>query len=372
MRKAGATHVVAVMSGNYVQRGEPAIFDKFRRAQAAVIGGVDLVLELPLPWAVASAERFSTGMVAVAVGTGVADGFSFGCETAELSMFQRAAALSVQPGFQEKIKDIRRDGSSYPAAAAKICGDTLAAMFSQPNNILGVEYVKALMKYDFQGHILPVQRFAAAHDALKACDSIASAMFIRNLLATGKMIDLPVPDGCAELYASLIDAGFYVKDKTSYERQLLTLLRAAEKSVYDAIPDAVGGFGDRVYRAVRQASSLEEVYALIKCKRFTFSSVRRAVLCAALGVTADTVSRQPPYIRVLAMNDKGKSLLRQMRKQAELPVLMRHADTASLDGFGKKVYDLECRATDIYNTLTARLRPCGTNMTDNVFILGEK
>lgn len=368
MREAGATHIAVVMSGNFVQRGETAMFEKHDRARAAIGGGADLVLELPLPWSTAPAERFAAGACRLALATGVADGFSFGCENADLSLLTGAAdaLLARQDEYRRN-----RENQSYPAFLAATLPQPLYEAVSQPNNILAVEYIRYLRQQGFSGTLVPVQRVHAAHDGDKTSETIASAALLRKKMLAGERCDSFLPPESAALCRRALESGAYIGARAEWERQWLALLRTHDKAYFCSLPFASGGLGDRLWRAVRTAQSLEAVYDAVKSKRFTHASVRRLTLHAVMGVTDDLVRADPPYLRVLARNDRGREILRAMRKKASLPVVMRHADSRALDSFSQKVYALECAAADLYHTFTHRIFPCGADMTYSLYRGGE-
>ena len=370
-RRAGATHVVAVMSGNYVQRGEPALFDSFLRAEAAVRGGADLVLSLPLPWAVAPAERFAFGAAYLAVKSGVCDVFSFGCESEEPALLTQTARLLSQMDSQLRPAAAKRENQSYPALLSSLLPAPCAKILEQPNNVLGVAYIRSLEALGFSGEILPVRR-TCAHDGAVPEGAFAGASYLRGQIREGKQVNSFIPDPVQPLVSRAIAAGRFTGVPEKWQRQLLAVLRLKERDDFANLPFAGGGLEDRFYQAVRTARDLNELYAAVKTKRFTHASVRRLCLHAALGVTEDICRAAPPYLRVMAVGKGGNEILRQMREKAGLPVIQRKADVAKLDFFVQKVYALECRGTDFYHTLTECVRPCGTEMTDQIFRIGEE
>ena len=366
-RRNGATHFVAVMSPNFVQRGEPAFFDKFLRACAAVLGGADIVLELPLAFALSSAERFASGVVETALSTGICGGFTFGCETDMPELLFEIARIMNRPGFYEKVNDARAEGASFPTACARVCGDKYEDVFSGSNNLLGIEYIRALMKRGFSGDILPVRRLSVCHDSASVWDGFASAMSLRALLRGGGDISPFVPTGCAELYAEAMLRGEYPEN---YERAVVSLLRAAPESAYYSIPDAGGGFAQRLFRSVRENDSLAAVFDGAKTKRFTHSAVRRAVYNVILSITLSDIEQNVRYIRPLAFrSDTAAELFEKMSLAASVPILSRHAQTKGFDEMQTEAYNMEYRATDIYNSFLKNPRKCGTDRTDRVFVL---
>lgn len=371
MRQAGATHVAAVMSGSFVQRGEPALLDPYLRAQAAVRSGVDLVLSLPLPWAVAPAERFAFGAAFLAVKSGAADGFSFGCECDAPSLLLQTAQWLANQEDELRQQSAKRTNCSYPSLLSSVLPQPYGAVLQQPNNILGVEYIKSLKALGFSGEIFPVRR-TCEHDGSSPSGVFASASFLRSLVREGKDFSAYVPPESLDVISQAIAEGRVTGTPEKWERQILSVLRLKEKGDFSALPFVGGGLEDRLYRAVRQACNLQQLYAIMKSKRFTHASVRRLTIHAVLGVPDEFCRADPPYLRVLAVGKGGNDILRKMRESAKVPVIQKRSDVSRLDFFAQKVYALECRAGDFYNLLTDRVRPCGTEMTDQIFRIGEK
>lgn len=364
-RKKGATHIAAVMSGNFVQRGEPAIFPKNCRAAAAVSGGVDLVFDLPSVWALAPAERFARASITLALSSGVADGFTCGCETANPDLLSRTAKLLSSMETKEKIQENRKN-LSYPAAVAHAVPNFAAEILSKPNNILAVEYLKSLQEREAELEFLPIERQFSSHDAQTENGGIASAKLLRSKLRNGEAIWRFLPPRAAEIFENAWKNGDYISDVKNIERQVLAVLRRMSLDDFTRLHGGGGGFAERFYRAVRQANSLDSLLFSVKSKRFTLSGVRRFLWNAVLEIPEEIAGLSPPYLRVLAFNQRGTEILRAMRKRATLPIVMRKSDIDKLDTFAKRVYDLECRATDFYNTFFPSMHPCGTEMTENI------
>ena len=365
--RSGATHFVAVMSPNFVQRGEPAYFDKYLRAEAAVRGGVDLVLELPLIYALSSAERFASGAVEIALATGICDGFTFGCETPDLELLTQAALIMNQDDFQDKIREERRNGKSYPTACMRVCGERFHDVFSASNNLLAVEYIRALLKKGFKGEILPVERFGSAHDSDITDKGITSAMNIRKMFLRGEDYSDYIPVNCVETYRDALSKGLYPEN---FENAVVSLLRSVPKSAFERLPDAKGGFADRLYRAVYNGSTLEEIFEAAKTKRFTHASVRRAVYSIILSVDRDAIEQGVQYLRPLAFrNETAEGLFSEISKKSILPLLSRHNMIYGFDETAVKMYNMENHAVDLYNSFLKSPRPCGTDRTDRTVIL---
>ena len=281
--------VVCVMSGNFVQRGTFAVYDKRTRTEAALKGGADLVLELPTAYATRSAEGFARAGVQLLEATGVVERLAFGTECADL---QALTALAGEiKAHQGEIAQVMKTGCSYPAARRKVIDS-------------------------------PVQRLGLGHDTT---DPLYSASAIRATLPAEAIYSI---EHC--------------------QRAVLAVLRRMEAADWAAIDDVTDGLENRLARAAQSATSLEELYTTIKTKRYTHARIRRIVLRAYLGIGKGDYPATPPYLRVLGFNAAGKALLAKMQHSATLPTVTRMADVKALSPEGQALFRLESRCTDLY------------------------
>ena len=347
LREQGADAIVCAMSGNFVQRGEFAVVNKLSRAEMALRGGADLVLELPTPWASATAETFARGGVQLLTMAGCTH-LAFGCECGDITLLQKVAALLTQELFAADIKKHLSGGVSYAVArkqAAQAHLGPAADILDTPNNILAIEYLKAISfcKSPLQPIALP--RRGAAHDG-EAKDGFASASHIRQWLRCGRIAEaeqyLPAP--AADILRREIDAG-RMADMALCERGILAHLRRMEEESFRAFDGGNEGLYHRFYQAVQTASTLAEVLQKAKTKRYAHARLRRMALAAYLNLPP--VPDRPPYLRLLAADETGRKLLRQMQK-AGLPVLTKPADVEKLGAEAAKLFARECEMTDLY------------------------
>ena len=347
--------VVCVMSGNYVQRGVCAVADKWTRAGLALEHGADLVLELPTPWAISSAEGFARGAVEVLRATGVVDSISFGSESGDLEGLRRVAACLEGEDYRAALRSELDKGSSFARSRRQAVVDCIGLqgkLLDSPNDSLAVEYLRA------SGGLRPiaVRRVGSGHDSRETGDGFASASAVRELIERGdwEEVDALLCPGDGP---RLRKAG--VARMANGERAVLSRLRGMGEADFAALPDsgAAEGLPDRLVRAARQAVSLEEFYALAKTKRYAHARLRRLALWAFLGLTAaDRTGPCPPYLRVLGLNGRGKALLREMKETAVLPVVVKPAKAGDL-------LERESRLTDQYGLFLDKIRPCGMEYT---------
>lgn len=345
--------VVCAMSGDFVQRGEAAIYSKFARAEAAVRSGADLVVELPVPWALSSAEGFARGAVALLGAVG-AEYLSFGSEAGDVAPLHALADILAAPETNDRIKERLASDATLSYAAARqlavrdAAGDK-AALLEQPNNILAVEYLKAISALSLDMTPMTVAREGAAHDGESAAGSrVRSAMDIRRALAQGADIASLVPPAAAAVYTREREQG-RAQDRERMELAVLSRLRMLPEEAYAALPDAQHGVGARLYEAARREASLDAVLAAAKTKRYALSRIRRMCMCAAVGVTVGMSAGTPPYIRVLAATERGCALLRALdAKEGGLPVITKPASVKQFSAECTQVFAAGAYAHDLF------------------------
>ncbi|MDR2615077.1 MAG: nucleotidyltransferase family protein [Oscillospiraceae bacterium] len=311
--------VVAALSPNFVQRGEPAVYSKLVRARDALRLGADLVIELPTPFALSSAESFARAGVSLLVSTGVVRAIAFGSESGGLSPLRRSAEILSSERCEELTRRGLRLGLSYGAArqAALEALYDGAEILKSPNNMLGVEYIRAALAQNAPLEFFTVKR-----------ESDHSSSRLREILrARG------APD--AVFSEMLNDA-------------VLSRLRVMTARDFAEIRGSGDGLAERAAKYARTAGSLRSAEEAVKTKRYASSRVRRFLLCAALGIR-DDLPTSPPYIRVLAAGGAGRALLREIKRSASLPVITKTSHARRLGGDIPRLFELEAAATDLYN-----------------------
>ena len=365
------TAVVAVMSGNWVQQGDCAIGDKWTRARLALMGGVDLVLELPTVWAVSTAESFARGAVGILKATGVVDVLSFGSECGSVDELQRVASCLDSPSYQACIARYLEQGwsvaSCRQAAVEELLGQALGSLLATPNNNLGVEYIRSLNALQSKIRPVTVQRQGAAHNSISTDRPlfVSATQLRRDLRANkGGRTDGYLNPAALELLQDM-------PSLSRAERTMLALLRAMTAEDWATLPDsgAVEGLPQRMERAGRQCTSMEQFFELAKTKRYTRARLNRLLLCAYLGIRSTDVPDEPPYLRVLGFNSRGQEVLRQMKKRAVLPILTKPAHGKELDERGRRLFKLEARCTDLYDLCFEAIKAPGREWTTGPVIL---
>lgn len=362
--------VVCVMSGSWVQRGECALADKWTRAELALESGADLVLELPLPWAISSAEGFARGAVAVLEATGVVDTLSFGSESGDLVSLRMLAEGLGSEAYRNALRGELDKGISFADARQRAmvrCVGKRAELLREPNDSLGVEYLRAA-----EGRLdaLAVVREGVSHDSDSPTGGFASASALRELAKKGKWAEMVpwMPVGAPE---TLKRAG--IADRSRIQRALLARLRTMGEADFAALPDSGSkeGLPARLVRAAGEAESLEEFYRLAKTRRYVHARLRRLVIWAFLGLTAADRPARPEYLRVLGMNSRGMELLRAMKACSTLPILTKPAHISEFSPEARRLFALECRGTDLYGLCFEKIQPGGLDYTSGPVILEQ-
>lgn len=331
--------IVCLMSGNYVQRGKPAIMDKSLRAQAAILSGADLVLELPITASLSSAEGFASEGVRIL--KGFCDQLCFGAETADRSLLMDTARTLLSDDFSTALVQQLDRGLSFPVAREAALGQLGLgeAAVSLPNDILATEYCKAILSQNATLEPMPIPRRGDYHDN-RADPENPSATAVRALILENAPWQAYVPEnarGCFE--------GAALHDLAFGERAILAKLRTMSDGEFEALPYGSEGLWRKLMHNSRCCASLEDILTRTKSKRYTRTRLDRMVMCAFLGISREMLLADAPYVRVLALNDKGRSVL----KKARLCGTFLNAGQVPDDPY----WLLEKRAGDLYGLFCA-------------------
>lgn len=354
-RKALPHHgVICVMSGHFTQRGTAASLDKHTRAEMALRGGADLVLELPVLWAAASAETFARGGIQCLLDTGVVDTIAFGSEDGALSRIRAVAEILDSPQFQALLKEEVQKGLSYAAARQKAAEALLgesAACLSQPNNNLGVEYLRAL-SYWGRGDVnaLTFRRQGAGHDSRETGSPVVSASLLRQWMEqeNWNALEQSLPQASWMLLKERLQKGEAPAQLERCGNAVLARLRSMTEEELRRLPDWEPGLEHRIQKAAQNSVTLAECYDKAKTRRYPEARIRRMALWAFLNLNAADRPEKVPYLRVLGCNERGRAILKDMKERARLPILTKPAQVRRLDEAAQRVFALECRATDLW------------------------
>ncbi|SCY85080.1 nucleotidyltransferase [Alkaliphilus peptidifermentans] len=371
IKETKATHTVAVMSGNFLQRGEPALIHKWARAQMAVEAGVDLVIELPTVYACATAELFAFGSVKLLDKLGIIDSICFGSENGNIDLLKEIAEVLVESpsSFEAQLKSKLDLGLSFPAARGKALtyyfkekmidspeeANKYSGLVESPNNILSVEYLKVLRQ--LKSSITPhtILRRKADYHSTSIASSITSATAIREYLYLNNNIQGLTHTLPATSY-NILEDSFKVDIgpvfSRDFQQAIFTLIRQRGASSLKKIFDVAEGLENRIYHCSLVNDSLHDLYDCIKSKRYPYTRLQRIMMHLLLGIDKDTLNSfneagGPQYIRILAFNDKGRQILKLCKENSTLPVINK-VPQFNGDPLAEKMLDIDIRATNIY------------------------
>lgn len=358
-RKRGAENIICIMSGNFVQRGEIAIGDKFSRAEAALLSGADLVLELPMPFSSAGAEYFATAGVEIADRLGAVDELIFGSEVGDIELLCEIAENQLSTEFSEAFKELYKGEMGY-AASAQMAYESLYGkneIMASPNNILAIEYIKAIMKLGSKINPVTVKRednFLS--ESIEG--EFPSASALRKMILSGEKekIASHMPPEAYEALLCAEKRGDFPTDMEKYGLFVLSSMRLASPEAISDSEGISGGLNNRIIRTALEAKSYEELCRMLSTKKYTDARLRRALLFSVLGVKSEDMRLSPFCTRLLAANEKGREILSDIRKSGRIPVVTKTSDKKSvIEGLcgkektsAERLYEIEKRAEALF------------------------
>lgn len=360
IRKRGFTHIVVVMSGNFVQRGEPAIISKRLRAKTALLNGADVVLEMPVVWALTSAEKYALAGVEIAGGLGCVDALAFGSECGEISPLRDTAKILESDEFSYCLKENLSTGITF-AKAREMAVNSISKdkNFSEylcnPNNILGVEYIRAINKLRFNMEPITIKRLRGD---------------IANLYRSASEIRKMIKISDNEFRKYVPNSSYEIISKDFPKREALHFLECASQSIIYKLrtttvndilklSDISEGLENRIVKAAKKSICVDDFLFSVKTKRYTMSRIKRILMCNFLDISKEIQDISVPYIRVLGMNAKGHEILRTAKKTASLPIVCNYSGVKKLPEKSKEVFKIECTASDLYSLFSSEINSCG-------------
>ena len=358
--------IICIMSGNFIQRGEPAVFDKWARAEMALKGGADIVIELPVCFCTSTAEIFAESSIRLMNRLGVVTTISFGIEKVfEKELFSLAEILAKEPeALKSSLKKYLKYGMSFAAAREKALLDLLSGknlqldaikfLLNNPNSILAIEYLKAIFRTGSKIEIYPVIRKGASYTDETLRENFSSATSIRNYLfkkGPQAIDDLArnLPDFCLEIMKREITLGRGPVSLKQFEQIILFNLRKMDPYELKSVFDVVEGLENRIVKIARQSTNLDELIAGIKSKRYTATKIQRLLIHSILRIDKELVMKRTPlYIRVLGFTKKGALILKKIQQVSNLPVITRASQYKGLKSDAQKMFETDLRASDIH------------------------
>lgn len=356
LKKSEASFSVVLMSGNFVQRGEPACTDKFTRAKWALDAGVDIVFELPSVFASANAQIFSEGAVRLLNSMRVVTDLAFGCEQASLHVLNELCNILAQepPAFKKLLQAQMKTGKSYPRARYDALqelgvGPQSLDELVKPNNILAVEYLRSLKKLNSPINPLPIERVGSGYKDFKLTGELSSASAIRKAFTEGNEDVLD----CLPLFVSgavKFDTQFPVS-VNDVGSMMLYKIRSMTLRDICSLPEVSEGLEQKIAAAARNAVNSESFFESIKSKRYTMSRIKRIGMNALLGITTELQSNMLDesnmYLRVLGMKKDARVLLSSIAAMSNVPVIIRNSDCEKCSDIAKKSLEIDSFSTDI-------------------------
>ena len=329
-----AEYTIAVIGGNFTQRGNASLIDKWSKTEMALLNGIDLVIELPLLYSISSAENFAEGAIKILDSLQIVDAISFGTETSDINTLNKFADILYNEPKEYKalLSHELSKGMSYPKARENALMLYLndirrfAPILSSPNNILGIEYLKAIKKY--KSNIIPIsiQRIKTGYNDINFSGNIASATAIRNLVLNHEYNDLNriLPISSYSILKENIQKGHIVRDISNFDKIVLYKLRNMSTEELLNLPDVSEGLEYSIKKAADSCNTIYELINIVNSKRYTKTRLQRILLYALLNITKKDIQiskRSMPYIRILGFNEKGKYIVSQLSQNKRLNLI---------------------------------------------------
>ena len=361
MRITGCDNIIVALSGNFVQRGEPAIVDKWTRTHFALLNGASIVIEIPVLFSTSGAQYFAHSAVKLLNDTGIVDFLSFGSEIGSLSQLKDTAKILANESYHlsTAIKNNLENGLTY-AVARQIALEEITekshSFISASNNILAIEYLKAL--YSLNSTITPVtvKRIGEGYNSTNTSAPYPSASAIRKAVSRENMeiLKSSMPENVQQMFTHTVQNGSAPIFLNDFSAQLNYCLRSKTLQELGRILDISEGLENRILKSLATCYNIDDILAFIKTKRYSFTTLQRALLHILLGVETDTIKKYQqngysPYIRVLGFRKDKQYLLKSIIENASIPVITNvKKDEEKLDEKGKILFNLEKKATDLY------------------------
>ena len=370
--RANADYALVIMSGDYVQRGEPAMFPKMLRARWALQNGADLVLALPAVYSLTSAAGFARGALGLLDRTNLVDALCFGSECGDAAALGKILDAQDSPETRAALQKALASGQSFPAAREQALKSVLPGSQPGPNDILGLEYLRALRELGSHMEPVALPRKGALHDQGDFSGAYASASALRELLFQGKgdaLADFMPQDVLGEAVA-LCRAG-QARSLFRLSPALLYALRRLSREELAALGEVREGLEFSLYKACRQAATLEELLSLVKTRRYPMASLKRACLCALLGITGQDLrdAEQGGVLRVLGLRRQALPLLSRLCQEADVPVITRYGDTELLSPLQQRFLAMDRFAAETACLATQSPQPAPSDFGQPLIIL---
>ena len=365
-----ADGIIAVIGGNFTQRGEVSIVDKWTKAEMALANGADLVIELPTLYAISSAENFADGAIKILNSLKIVDYISFGTETEDMNKLNIIAnALYNEPKeYKELLDKSLKMGKSFPKAREEaivgyLNNKSYSSILSSPNNILGIEYLKSIKKHKSKIKPICIKRKDTGHLNLEYNGEIANATYIRELVKRNRMKDVKkfMTPSSYTIFVDELKKGHFVADISQFENIMIYNLRNMTTDQIANLPDVSEGLENLIKKAANSCNTIDEFINIVSTKRYTQTRIMRILLYSLLNITKKDMAiskKYNPYIRVLGCNEKGKEMISQISKANQRAKIVtsvkKFADDNNINKNLKLMMSKDIEATNVYTLAYAR------------------
>lgn len=351
--------LVVVMSGNFVQRGEPAIIDKFKRAEAAIYGGADLVIELPMPFSCQNAEMFATAAIAELKKLKITS-LSFGCEDDDVTKLKKVAEIQLNnPLYNKMLKEEIKKGISYPKALSNVLTSLLNSptndVIFSPNNVLAIEYIKSAIKQNLNCNFVPIKRIGKNHNDEYITGNYDSATAIRKGILSGSNVHTTsLTPKSVELLNKFLREQKNYNNFNNYLYYLYYKIIDVGKDGLKDFYEVTEGLNNKIYANIFKYDNIDDYIMSLKSKRYTYSKLRRMLLNILLDIKTTDINdfmliENQNYIKVLSFNDKGRQIIKSTQN-TEITTINRYSDyrNNNLNAENLKRFNLTNKSTDLY------------------------
>lgn len=369
-KQTNCQYSICVMSGNFTQRGSTSIIDKWSKAKMAIQNGVDLVIELPTLYAISSAENFAYGAIKVLDSLNIVTDISFGTESNNINLLDNIShlLLAEPEEFKALLNEELGKGVSFPKAREIACTKYLQKnspenislynnILSSPNNILGIEYLKALKKLNSKITPHIINRIESDHNSLDIKNNIVSSSAIRNIISKNQNLEILknlMPENSYNIFMENFKSGHIVPDISGFEKEIIYSLRQMSTQDISKLADVKEGLEYKIKDAANSCNNLDTFFDIVKSKRFTHTRLQRILLYSLLNITKEDMllsKKITPYIHVLGLNSNGRNLLSQISKaNPELNIItsVKKFENTCTDINLKHILEKDILATNIY------------------------
>ena len=342
--KTAGYDVASVISGNFVQRGDTAIIPKFRRAESALLAGADIVLELPIPWSMSTAQNFAFGGISQLSAIGV-EALYFGSECGDIDELNKVADLLTSEKYNTKLKERLSQGNTFAKIRSELVNELLnkeSNVLRNPNDTLAVEYILAARKLGLSMRFVPVKRKGASHNDSSAINGFSTATLLRDAINKGDYdyLSMFVPE-----FSYKIIEKSPVSNIDRIDTAIIAKLKQMKSDDFSKISDMSEGLDKLIYKSVRDSFCIKELAEKLKSKRYTLARIRRLILSSFLEIDNSFFLKEPPYVRVLGFTQNGEKYLAIPKNK---PVITKVSQIEKLNDFSKHVFDKENISNELY------------------------